>query len=307
MFTRLTHKRFSDEIVEQIMGLIKGGTLKPGDTLPSERQMTVMLGVSRPPLREALKTLETMGYVEIFQRRKIVVKAFTDSSFYSPLAKAIEDDNRMALQLLQVRMIMESWAAATASQVATDEEIETLESLYRQVEEDYDRDLLGVDSDVKLHLTIYQCTHNTILAHLASTLFELLRQAQTVTRRTIFEDRQNKKRLLEQHRAIVLAIKERNPRKARAAVLTPPHLRPEAIQATHFIARVAYPGLGHASAKGGGSPGPLASGRFRAVPIHGQMVQRQGPVVGRRAPESFDIGCGQLSLDLHGISRHEPV
>ena len=223
MFTPLHHKRFSDEIVEQIVHLITQGALKPGDTLPSERTMAHSLGVSRPPLREALKTLETLGFLEIFQRRKIVVKSITNPALYDPLARALEEDAEMVLQLLEVRKIFESWAAARASQVATDEEINALEGVFREMEEDLEKDRLGVDADVKLHLGIYRATHNTVLSHLASTLFELLRQAQTVTRHLIFEDHRNKNRLLRQHAAIVKAIRERNPRKARSAVLT--HLR----------------------------------------------------------------------------------
>jgi GntR family transcriptional repressor for pyruvate dehydrogenase complex len=220
MFKPLTHKRFSDHIVTQIMQLIKEGRLKPGDTLPSERRMAQNFGVSRPPLREALKTLEAMGFLEILQRHRVRVKSFTGPDFYSPLAKALDNDESMVFQLIEIRKIFESWAASTASKVATEEEIRELEEIYTEIKNDFDGDKLGVDADVKLHLAIYRATHNTVLAHLAFTLLELLRQAQTVTRRVMLADEENKAALLKQHASIVEAIKERNPRRARGAVLS---------------------------------------------------------------------------------------
>jgi GntR family transcriptional regulator, transcriptional repressor for pyruvate dehydrogenase complex len=223
MFKPLTHKRFSDQIVAQIMQLIKEGQLKPGDTLPSERKMAQNFGVSRPPLREALKTLEAMGFLEILQRHKVRVKSFAGPDFYTPLAKALDNDAGMVFQLLEIRKIFESWAASTASQVATEEEIRELEEIYEEIKNDFDKDKLGVDADVKLHLAIYRATHNTVLAHLAFTLLELLRQAQTVTRRVMLADEDNKAALLKQHASIVEAIKERNPRKARNAAIS--HLK----------------------------------------------------------------------------------
>lgn len=203
--------------------MIKEGQLKPGDTLPPERTMAQNFGVSRPPLREALKTLEALGFLEILQRHKIRVKSFTRPDFYNPLARALDNDRSMVLQLIEIRKIFESWAAAKASRVATEEELEELEEIYREIERDFDRDALGVDADVKLHLAIYRATHNTVLSHMAFTLLELLHQAQVMTRRLMLADEANKTLLLKQHASIVEALRERNPRKARGAVLA--HLR----------------------------------------------------------------------------------
>jgi GntR family transcriptional repressor for pyruvate dehydrogenase complex len=220
MFTTLPRKRFSDEIVEQMIGLIKDGRLKPGDSLPSEREIAQKLGVSRPPLREALKTLECLGFIEIKQRRKSIVKSVADFSFQNPLAKVIQGDAAMVVQLLEVRKILESWAAAEASRLATEENIRTLETVYQDLERDFQNDELGVDADVRFHLSIYQATQNTVLSHIASTLLALLHQTQRVTRQVMFTETVNKERLLQQHSAILGAIRERNPEKAREAILT---------------------------------------------------------------------------------------
>ena len=126
----------------------------------------------------------------------------------------------MVVQLLEVRKILESWAAAEASRLATEENIRTLETVYQDLERDFQNDELGVDADVRFHLSIYRATQNTVLSHIASTLLALLHQTQRVTRQVMFTETVNKERLLQQHHAILSAIRERNPEKAREAILT---------------------------------------------------------------------------------------
>ena len=219
MFTPLQFKRFSDGIVEQIVDLIKDGKLNPGDILPSEREMANQLSVSRPPLREALKTLETMGFIEVQHRRRSVVKSLADSSLRDPLAHAIGDDVAMVVQFLEVRKTLESWAAGQASQLVTDKEIEQLEALYHELEKDVEKNELGVENDVRFHLTIYQATHNMVLSHIAFTLLSLYHKTQRVTREVMFEGAINKQRLLQQHYTIFETIRDRNPERATQAIL----------------------------------------------------------------------------------------
>jgi len=219
VLTRIEPKRFSDQIAEQILGLIKKGKLRPGDTLPSEREMASSLGVSPPPLREGLKKLETLGFIEIQPRRKIVVKSITGKSINDPLAQAVENDIEMVIQLLEVRKILETWAASRAAQQAEKRHIEHLEEVFEELKKDFASDTLGVDADARFHLAIFEATGNTILCHIGFTLFDILWQSQKLTRETMFKEKENKRHLLEQHHAIFQAIKEGNPRKARSAIL----------------------------------------------------------------------------------------
>lgn len=219
MLKRLQHKRFSDEIADQFIELIKGGTLKPGDTLPSEREMARSLGVSLPPLREGLKILETLGFVEIRPRSKIVVKSVAASALHDPMAKTVEGDLDMVIQLLEVRKILESWAVSKASQVATEKDIACLEKACQEMQADFENDRLGVNADSKFHLAIFHAAKNTILSHIGFTLFDHLWRSQKLIRETMFMADQNKKRLLAQHSAILSAIKARDPQKANAAVV----------------------------------------------------------------------------------------
>lgn len=62
MFKKISPKKISDEIIEQFKEMLNNGQLKPGDELPPERELAEMLGVSRPPLREALNALQKLGF-----------------------------------------------------------------------------------------------------------------------------------------------------------------------------------------------------------------------------------------------------
>ena len=126
----------------------------------------------------------------------------------------------MVVQLLQVRKILESWAAAEAARLATEEDLKNLEEVCRDLEHDFRDNELGVDADVRFHLSIYQAARNTVLCHIASTLLTLLHQAQRVTRQVMFEETINRERLLQQHGAIFDAIRERNPDRAGEAMRT---------------------------------------------------------------------------------------
>jgi len=219
MLKRLQHKRLSDEIADQFIELIKNGTLKPGDALPPEREMAGSLGVSAPPLREGLKILETLGFVDIQPRSKIVVKSVAASALHDPIAKTIDGDLSMVIQLLEVRKILESWAVAKASQMATDNDIASLERACQEMEADFENNRLGVNADASFHLGIFHAAQNTILSHIGFTLFDLLWRSQKLIRETMFMEEENKRRLLQQHSQILHAIKARDPQKARDAIV----------------------------------------------------------------------------------------
>jgi len=64
VFKPIRPKKLSEEIVSQIKDLISNGELKPGERIPSERELAAFLGVSRPSVREAIMVLEAMGFLE---------------------------------------------------------------------------------------------------------------------------------------------------------------------------------------------------------------------------------------------------
>ncbi len=73
-FKPIKQEKISTKIVAQIKSLIKEGDLKPGDALPPERELVKVFNVSRASLREALNSLAGMGFLEMSQKHRTIVK-----------------------------------------------------------------------------------------------------------------------------------------------------------------------------------------------------------------------------------------
>jgi len=80
----LERRSISEQVANRIMAMIKSGNLKSGDQLPTEAQMTIAFGISRPPLREALKALTIMGVLESRQGGRYTVTHLSPSRLVAP-------------------------------------------------------------------------------------------------------------------------------------------------------------------------------------------------------------------------------
>ena len=209
MFKKIPTRKISDEIVDQFIDLIERGILKPGDKLPPEREMARELGISRLPLREALKALQTMGFIDIQNRRKILVQPITKSALQDPLTVVLEGNIQKVFELLEIRKALESWAATRATEMADEKDIEELGRIIARMKSDFKEGVLGDKADADFHLAISRATHNTILTHLMVTWYRLLWDCQKGSRERLFSKEKNRKLLLNQHIEIFEAIKNR--------------------------------------------------------------------------------------------------
>ena len=123
------------------------------------------------------------------------------------------------MQLLEVRKVLETWAASQACHFATDDEVLELQDICAEMYDDFRKTDFGLSSDAKFHMAIYKATHNMIFSHLMSTLFDLLWQSQKIARNVILSKEGNLEALVTQHLAILEAIKARNQRTARKEML----------------------------------------------------------------------------------------
>jgi GntR family transcriptional repressor for pyruvate dehydrogenase complex len=215
MFKRINHIRVSDEIVNQLKSLISEGILKPGNQLPPERELIKEFGVSRPTLREALRSLIAMGFLEGKQTKRTFVKSVISERMQDPISFLIKTDTQKIFDLIEVRKAMEAWSAFHAAQRATQEDIKQLESTIEEMKAAYEKGRSWEKEDADFHLAIAQATHNTIQTHVMSTIYDLLRES--VAR--VFTDRAKVKKLLQQHYRIFTAIKNHSAEKARDRTL----------------------------------------------------------------------------------------
>jgi GntR family transcriptional repressor for pyruvate dehydrogenase complex len=220
VFKPIRPKKLSEEIVSQIQTLIANGDLKPGERIPSERELAAFLGVSRPSVREAIMVLEAMGFLESRQGGGTYVRSLTERSMADPLASMVERrDPRMLHALTEVRMGLESWSAYLAAKRAEDSEIERMRELYEVMEEQAGSGGWDPKIDAEFHLTITAATHNTIQVHVLDTIQALFQTTIMVTLGEFYTKEGYIELLLNHHREILEAISAHDPERARQKMM----------------------------------------------------------------------------------------
>ena len=213
-------KKISEEIVSQVKQLISKGELKPGDRIPSERELATMLGVSRPSVREAIMVLEAMGFVESRQGGGTYVKALTEASIMNPLAKLVEKrDPELLRSLAEVRMGLESWSAYLAAQRATDADIAEMRRLYGIMQKQAAKGGWSPDVDAEFHYAITSASHNSLQMHVLDSIHSLFHATIQVALMEFYQQEGHVQLLLTHHHDIMEAIAAHDPELARKKMM----------------------------------------------------------------------------------------
>lgn len=181
-----------DVVFNTLRQAILRGELKPGERL-MEIALSNRLGVSRTPVREAIRMLEQEGLVIMVPRKGAQVAQITE---------------RDLTDVLEVRLGLEELAVRFACERITDEELEELKQALRGFEKSMDEADLGVlaEADVKFHEIIYRATHNERLVQIINNIREQMYRY----RIEYLKDVESRKMLVEEHYAIWEALKRRD-------------------------------------------------------------------------------------------------
>lgn len=215
MYSRIQLSRLYEQIVEQIETLILDGKLRPGDQLPSERELAEQFNVSRTAVREAVKALREKGLVEIEAGRGTFITHGISKALRHSLDWMVRsgDGNPLA-DLVQVRNILEPEIAALAAEMATAPDIERLEDAVRVMDSAMDSADLYVEADLEFHLALAGATQNKLIPTLIDPIVDLLR----AQRSRIFLVEGGAQRGQYHHKRILEAIKQHDPASARKAM-----------------------------------------------------------------------------------------
>lgn len=211
---KIKYHRVYEDVIEQIKNLILEGNLSPGDVLPTERELAQAFGISRGTLREAFRILEREGLIDARPG---------GGRFLSKSLDIVEDKNRIMdnieratiIELLEARELFETGIVELAAMRATEEDIAEIEAAFVKWGE---IDLEGEDRskpDQAFHLSIAKATHNVVLVNMIDLHMDLLQR--TLSKTAVIPGR--KREVYEEHKQILQAIKERNPVKAKLALL----------------------------------------------------------------------------------------
>lgn len=136
-FGAVRRARAYEGIVEQIEEALRTGALRPGDRLPSEREMVAQFSVSRPTVREAMRVLESSGLVASRpgDPRGPLVTPYTSAELQKSMTRLANLDTISRLELLQFRVTMEGSACRLAAVHRTDEELVDMRSVAHRLQE----------------------------------------------------------------------------------------------------------------------------------------------------------------------------
>jgi GntR family transcriptional repressor for pyruvate dehydrogenase complex len=171
-FKKIKKKSNLVEIVRQIKEQMKNGILKPGEKLPSEKNLAIQLGVSRVSVREAVKALSFSGYLKVIQGKGTYILDIASEydkivDFFSKLSNYSLDS------LMEVRIMLEGEFARLATLNANQKEIEAIEKKFEEMTNSEEVNTFFV-KDLEFHLLIAKATHNPFMNGLMKIVGEML-------------------------------------------------------------------------------------------------------------------------------------
>lgn len=204
----------SDHIVQQIMKQIASGTLKPGERLPAERELCKSFHAGRSSLREALRCLSIMGVLNARAGEGTSVAADGSRFLETVIEWRFATGNYDIRNLMEIRISLEGLAAESCARRASEEERKAFEALHEQMRAAVDDARHFGTLDLEFHLRLAQVSQNQLIYDLISLVRGQL--ARTISEVLMLPDA--RPCTLEEHGAIVKAIRQHSPEAARTAM-----------------------------------------------------------------------------------------
>jgi GntR family transcriptional repressor for pyruvate dehydrogenase complex len=212
-FETVRRNKVYEEVARQIERLILK-KLKPGDKLPSERELAETLGVSRSSIRDAIRSLELMGMVEPRQGAGTIVREISSESLANPLANVLKRKEELVSELLDFRKMLEPPLAARAAARVSADEISEMEEILQRQQEKQSLGEAAVAEDAEFHYSIALASGNSVVLKVLDILMDLLRG----TRERSLQVEGRPQRSLAGHRRILAALKRHDAEAAKAAM-----------------------------------------------------------------------------------------
>ena len=203
MFKPVKKTRIHEEIVFKIKDMIEQGKLNTGDQLPTERELAEAFKVSRPSVREALRALESQGFLESRQGDGTYVSQQPIELIIEPFASVIIKEKFNQLELFEMRRLIEPQLVYLAAQRATPAEIAEMEKLVDIQEQELARTEPGPTPEKTLHDLLFKAAKNKIVISIMDSLMDSL--AESRDKYLQLEGRPEKS--LARHKEILAAVK----------------------------------------------------------------------------------------------------
>jgi GntR family transcriptional regulator, transcriptional repressor for pyruvate dehydrogenase complex len=212
-FEAIRRNKVYEEVAQQIERLILK-KLRPGDKLPSERELAELLKVSRSSIRDAIRGLELMGMVEPRQGAGTIVREISSDSLINPFSSALKRRRESVSELLDFRKMLEPPLAARAAAHVSPDEVSEMEEILARQEAKQAQGESTVAEDAEFHYSVALASGNSVVLKVLDILMDLLRD----TRERSLQVEGRAQKSIAGHRRILAAIKRHDAEAAKAAM-----------------------------------------------------------------------------------------
>ncbi len=174
--------RIYENVVAQIQRLIRTKKLCPGDRLPSERELATTLGIGRPSVREALRTLDSMGLVEVRSGQGAFLRNISLNPYLASIRESLsfllDVREETLLELWEVRQGLEEQIAPLAARRRKQEDIEKLRQLTDEMRSRMASSEVFVRAGIAFHRTLVEAAGNAVLLTVWEAIAGLIEKSQ---------------------------------------------------------------------------------------------------------------------------------
>lgn len=207
-------KKLYEEICVQLQALVHNGNLQPGDRLPPERQLAATFKVSRNCVREAIKSLEQKGLLSSRPGAGTYISDLAQTSLIEAMGELFAQARHRVADIFELRFLLEPQIAHLAASRIDEIELAALQDLLERYEEALDSNQTVGSLDQDFHDAIAASTGNQAITGLMEYLQEMLFES----RDEVLQSPARNRLALQGHRAIVEALRQRDPKQAQAAM-----------------------------------------------------------------------------------------
>lgn len=201
------------QVAQQLQQLINSGEFEVGKRLPAERDLAGQFGVSRPTIREAMIALEIAGLVEVRSGSGVYV-----TGQKAQPGKLGDDAEPGPFEILEARRMIESEACALAAERISDAQLDELEVLLDTMQDDGQSAENAETADHQFHCIIADACGNSAVAATIVWLWQLRNESEISTHYHRRVRQEGSRPIIEDHRAILAALRNRDSNKARIAM-----------------------------------------------------------------------------------------
>jgi GntR family transcriptional repressor for pyruvate dehydrogenase complex len=206
--------RVAEEIADRIRVLILDGTFPAGQPLPAERALAERFGVSRGSIRDAFRTLETIGLLVTRHGQGTFPQELDVERLVAPLASVLSYRPDLQDELMDVRRMFEPAVARVAATRVTDEDLAALQRILEAQRRKLKTGRSAIVEDTAFHEILARATRNRVIVSIMATLNNLLVESRKLT----LKQKGRPDRSIMGHEAVVAALRQRDGDAAAAAM-----------------------------------------------------------------------------------------